>query len=662
MDYTKYGLKPDDEIKNIFREINSIFNLWCKKCYKKYKTDIEPECERLNEILGEENSKIKGWTGIDFLCNNHHTAEKLIELGVNSFDSIGIIACGLGVQFVSEKFPDKRIFALCDSIPQSRNSTSPEGFHGASLGEEKCAACSQCYLNLTGGICPIVNCSKSLLNGPCGGVKNGKCEVNPDIPCAWEDIYNRLKKQNKLFCSEIQVRDFNRFNFDEKKKYSEISLSKRQEGFYGGVHPLDSKENTSRARILNFPEPPYVLIFISQHTGSLSKPIVKEGDTVKMGQKIAESTGVISSTIHSSISGRVVKIEEKIHPTLQKPIPAIIIENNGKNTMDESIKPVDFEGLSKENIIEILKEKGIVGLGGAMFPTYVKFLFEVSKKSIETLIVNGCECEPYLNTDNRIMIEYPEKILKGIKVLQKIANPKNTIIGIEDNKKEAIEILQKYSSSDITVLSLRTKYPQGAEKMLIKRLTGKNVPEGGLPIEVGSIVINVGTALAIYKAIFEGIPLIDRVITVSGDGVGKDGNFIVKIGTPLKNILDFYLGMHNKNIFEEYNIFMGGPMMGILQKNLDSAVIKGTGGFTILKKYPVESKEERECIKCGRCVSVCPVELLPLNYVYYGEKQMWEETKNYRVKNCIECGSCNYICSSKIDILSFIKRAKGKCL
>ncbi|MGC8804518.1 MAG: electron transport complex subunit RsxC [Candidatus Ratteibacteria bacterium] len=655
IDYTKYRLKPDEEIKEIFKSINSVFIIWCKKCYKEFTTDIEPECESLHKILGENHNKIKGCSGIDFLCNNYHTTKRLIELNLKENETIGVLSCGIGIQFVASLFENKRVLALADSIPQSSNSTSEEGYHGMSLGKEKCAGCSQCYLNITGGICPIITCSKSLLNGPCGGAKNGKCEVNPELPCAWEEIYFRLQKQHRIFSKEAQIRNFNIFTFEEKKSLSIKNLAFRNVEFRGGIHPVENKHITENLSISEFPEPDRVIIFLSQHTGSPAKLIVQPGDIVKIGQKIGECTGLISSPVHASISGKVLSIEEKVHPSLLKKMPAIIIENNYKNDIHESIKPL-FPDSDKETLLATIREKGIVGMGGAMFPTSVKLL---SKKPIDTLIVNGCECEPYLNADNRLMIEYPDDIFKGIEVAKKILNVDSVIIGIEENKPLAFKKMSGIAieKTNVKLISLKTKYPQGAEKILIRRLVGREVPEGGLPLDVGVVVLNIATLRAIYKAVYEGLPLIDRVITISGNTIKRPGNYLVKIGTPLNVIINFALDGDTNNISQK-NVFMGGPMMGILQKDFHTGIIKGTTGITITEKYPIEVSEERECIKCGRCVEVCPVDLFPFQYFYYGKKQLWKETARYKVKNCIECASCQYVCPSKIDLLGYIKKAK----
>jgi len=377
-----------------------------------------------------------------------------------------------------------------------------------------------------------------------------------------------------------------------------------------------------------------------------------------VGQKIGESEGFISAPVHSSISGKVISIEERIHPVTQKSDLAIIIENDGRETLDSSIQPCkDLENLSKDSLLQIIREKGIVGLGGAMFPTYIKLC---SPKKIDTLIINGCECEPYLSGDDRIMIEHPEEVFTGIRIVQRILGAERALISLEDNKPQAIESLtdSPNRSSSVEVVSLRTKYPQGAERTLIKRVLGREVPEKGLPLDVGVVVLNVSTIFAIYQAVIEGLPLIQRVVTVSAENPGKRGNYLVKIGTPFRDVTRYSPGEIGKGFFEEYELKMGGPMMGISQRSLDSSVIKGTTGLIILRRYPVKLSEDRDCIRCGRCVEVCPMELYPLYYAFYGKRGRWEKAVEYEVENCIECGCCEYICSSKISLLSFIKKEK----
>lgn len=655
-DYTKYKEKTEDEIREILSTIKNLHIIWCKKCFSEFKEENFDECKGVIKVASELNIKIIDCNGIDFLCNNYLTGKILESFSDNL--PLGVISCGIGIQFVSNFFDgDRKVVALADSLPQSKNSTSIVGYHGISLGEEKCAGCGQCFLEKTGGICPIVNCAKSLLNGPCGGAdKEGKCEVHKEIPCAWIEIYRRLEKQTRYVSKSVDIRNYNVFSFDEKRKYIKENQERRKEGFYGGVYPADKKELTETIPLKTFPSSEKLSVFLSQHTGNPANLIVKVGDRVKKGQKIGQADGFISSTVHSPVSGKVISIEEKIHPVYQKPQLSIIIENDFNETLDPSVEPIiNWDKLQKDKLIYLLKEKGIVGLGGAMFPSHVKLS---PPRKVDTLIVNGCECEPYLNADNRLMIEQPESIIKGIEIVRSILDISNVIFAIEDNKKDAItsvgQVLNKYSG--IKLETLKTKYPQGAEKMLIKRTTGRIVPEGGLPFEVGVIVLNVSTLYSIYRAIYQGIPLIERYITVAGESAILPGNFLIKIGTNFLDILKTCFGLDA--IPSGYQLKMGGPMMGITQNDVTSSVIKGTTGILLLEKSVIDFSEENICIRCGRCVDVCPMELLPYYYAFYGSKRKWEEMKKYKVKNCIECGCCQYICPSKINLISLIKKGK----
>lgn len=657
IDYTKFRLKPREEIQEVFGTVAGIFIIYCNKCYKKFeREDKEEEHNKFLKILGEGAGKIVGRIGVDFLCNDFLSSKELLNLDLSGCDAVGVISCGIGVQFVAQLLEGKPVYALADSM-QSANPTGGVAYHGVSLEREKCAGCDQCYLNLTGGICPIVNCPKGLLNGPCGGAKNGKCEVNPNIDCVWQEIYERFEKQGrKLTLESVQLRDYSKPSPKVKKTLSLQNQNSRGEGFYGGLHPSEEKEETKDKRLESFPEPEVAVIFLSQHTGKRARPLVKVGDKVNVGQKIGEADGFVSVPIHSSISGKVISIEERIHPTLKKEEPALIIKNDMENQLDSSIQSrKDFESLCREDLLEIIKEKGIVGLGGAMFPTHVKLS---PPKNIDSLIVNGCECEPYLNGDNRIMIEHPEEILTGIKIVQKILQVNKVFIAAEDNKPEALASLSNLLNepSNIEILSLKTKYPQGAEKVLIKRILNRDVPEKGLPLDVGVVVSNVSTIFAIYQAVIEGIPLIQRVMTVSGENLSKPGNYLVKLGTPFRDIAHYCMG--EEELPNKYELKAGGPIMGISQLSLDSGVIKGMTGLTILKKPVVEVSEERDCIRCGRCVEACPMSLYPFYYAFYGKRGELEKAVKFKVENCIECGCCEVICSSKISILGFIKQEK----
>lgn len=659
IDYTKFKLKSRQEIRGIFKETKKIFVFWCRKCYKKFEEDTEEEYNELLKILGEDAEKVVGQAGVDFLCNDFLSQKKILDLNLSPCDSVGVISCGLGVQFVAQLLEGKTVYTLADSIPQSGNATSEVGYHGISLEKEKCAGCVECYLNLTGGICPVVDCAKGLLNGPCGGAKEGKCEVNPDVDCAWEKIYQRSKKQKrKLTLESIQIRDYSKPSLKLEGDLSVQNQALRKQGFYGGLYPLERKQETESKRIASFPEPETVAVFLSQHAGRRAEPLVKSGDKVRVGQKIGEATAFISAPVHSSVSGKVISLEERTHPASQEKDLAIIIENNGENQLDPSIQPLgNFEELTAETLLKIIREKGLVGLGGAMFPTYVKLS---SPKPIDTLIINGCECEPYLNSDNRVMIEYPQEIFTGIRIVEKILGVDKIFVGVEENKPEATKNLTDFSNkpSKVEIISLKTKYPQGAEKMLIKRILGREVPEKGLPLDVGVVVLNVSTVFAIYQAVIKGVPLMQRIITVCGEDLSKPGNYLIKIGTSFKDIVDYCFVGGEREFWKENQLKMGGPLMGISQLSLDTNVIKGTTGLTVLRKYPLEVSPERDCIKCGRCVEVCPVELYPLYYAFYGKRGEWAKAVECKVEDCIECGCCEHICSSKISLLSFIKKEK----
>jgi Na+-translocating ferredoxin:NAD+ oxidoreductase subunit C len=318
------------------------------------------------------------------------------------------------------------------------------GYHGISLEEEKCAACGQCYLNMTGGICPITNCAKGLLNGPCGGATNGKCEVNSNVDCAWVRIRERLGKRAEDFGSEsVPPRDHSKPSPKIKRELSSQNQVLRGEGFYGGVHPLEKKEATADKKIESFPEPDRAIIFLCQHAGKRARPVVEVGERVLVGQKIGEADGFVSACIHSSISGKVIAIEERPYPAAPRNELAVVVENDRRDELCPDIKVRDdFEALSRERLLEIIKESGIVGLGGAMFPTHVKLS---PPKRVDTLLVNGCECEPYLNADNRLMIEHAEGFFAGIEIVQKILGVDRVLMGVEENKPEAIEALARFS-------------------------------------------------------------------------------------------------------------------------------------------------------------------------------------------------------------------------
>ncbi|AND84564.1 electron transport complex subunit RsxC [Clostridium tyrobutyricum] len=428
--------------------------------------------------------------------------------------------------------------------------------------------------------------------------------------------------------------------------------------FRGGVHPNGNKVYTSDKSIEIAPVPDKVIIPVRQHIGAPASPLVEKGDEVKKGQLIAASGGFISSNIHASISGKVIDVGNYPHPTFGV-CTAIVIENDGKDEWIEGIPTTrNFEDLNESDILEIIKENGVVGMGGATFPTHVK-LSPPKDKKIDVFILNAAECEPYLTADHRAMIEYQDKITTGVKIVMKILKPEKCYIGIENNKPDSIKSMKQTFSdiSNVQVVSLPTKYPQGAEKMLIKVLTGREVPSGGLPADVGVVVQNVGTLIAISDAVERGIPLIQRITTVSGGAINSPKNLLVRIGTSFSDAINFCGGFSKDPV----KIIMGGPMMGFAESNLDIPIIKGVSGILALTKNEVNSGRESPCIRCGRCIQACPMGLNPSMLSILGQNDLYKEAKDeYNLLDCVECGSCVYSCPAKRNIVQYIKYSKAK--
>lgn len=419
-----------------------------------------------------------------------------------------------------------------------------------------------------------------------------------------------------------------------------------------GVHPQENKI-TAQKKITEFPAPKLVYIPFSQHTGKPAKPLIKRGDQVKTGQKIAEAEGFISAPVHSSVTGKVKAIDTMLVASGNYVLGAII-ETSGEDEMAEPTWPMkDLSTLTPEEIRQIAREAGIVGLGGAAFPTAVK-LSPPPEYPIDTLILNGSECEPYLTSDHRLMVEHPEEILKGAELIQRAVNAKKVFIAVEDNKSDAIEAFEKLVNGrkDWEVVSLKTRYPQGAEKTLIKVILNREVPVGGLPFHVGVLVQNVGTAYTLYKAAIEGTPLIKRVVTITGDGVKEGGNFFVRIGTLAKELLQHC----GADLEEIKKLIFGGPMMGVAVKSFEVPVVKATSGILALKEVP--RLKEYPCLYCGKCVEVCPLGITPTRLVKYIKAAKYEEAKKFGLYNCMECGCCAYVCPSNIPLVHWIRYGK----
>ncbi len=646
MDYTKFKLKRKEELASVLADKDDLFIIACNKCYKELDSFDEPECGLFEEIAKEQGKNIIGSAKIDFLCNEPLSTKTLQGVIPREAKNVFVISCGLGIQTIA-KSAELPVYAASDTI-------TVDGQHGMALTDTLCEACGQCYLNLTGGICPIVDCSKSLLNGQCGGAKNGKCEVNKDMDCGWKLIYDRLDKQGRLeeFLNQpVQTRDYSKVNFKFINEYVKSVREKRYEGYYGGIHPTERKEFSEHLALKRFPDPTTVVIQMSQHAGAPASPIVEVGQYVKMGQKIAEAQGAVSSPLHASVSGTVVAIEPRLHPVSGTEQMSIIIQSDGKNALDESVKPAgELENLTPDDIIALVREKGIVGMGGAGFPAAVKLK---ASKPIEMVLLNGCECEPVLTADHRLLLEFADDVIYGLKAIMKASGAPKGVIAIEDNKPDAVELIKAKVAGieNIEVVVPKTKYPQGAEKMLIKKIMGREVPAGGLPMDVGAIVSNVSTAKAISDAIKTGMPLIERIVSVSGERINKPGNYIVKNGTSVKEIINYCGGVKGDDV----TIKLGGPMMGFKVENLNVPVLKSTNGIIAIE---ATVKKAVECIKCGRCMDVCPMELHPLYFTKYALAEDWAGMKAQNVMNCIECGCCEYICSSKIPIVERIKIGK----
>jgi electron transport complex protein RnfC len=426
--------------------------------------------------------------------------------------------------------------------------------------------------------------------------------------------------------------------------------------FPHGIHPSDSKELTKELPVNNMPVPKKVVIPMSQHIGAPATPLVEPGDYVKTGQKIGESSGFISAAIHSSITGKVTDISEQPTPIGNKSI-CITIEGDGKDEWIDIKKVDNYENCKPKELLEYISEAGIVGLGGATFPTHVKLCPPESKK-IDTLIINSAECEPYLTCDYRIMIERTMDTIKGIRIMMKILGIEKAYIGIEANKPGAYNAYRKMLENEtgIEPVMLQTKYPQGAEKSLIKAILKREVPSGGLPMDCGVVVQNVGTALAVYEACIKGKPLIERVLTVTGYGIRQPQNIMARNGVSFEEIINFCGGF----VDVPGKIIMGGPMMGIAQYNVKSSMIKGTSGILVMPKELVFEYEESPCLRCAKCVDVCPQFLLPSNLAKYSKKYMWDKSAQAGALDCVECGSCSYVCPSKINIVQYIKLAKSE--
>ncbi len=429
--------------------------------------------------------------------------------------------------------------------------------------------------------------------------------------------------------------------------------------FHGGVHPPEEKGLSEHCAFETMAAPSKVILPLSQHLGKQARTVVAKRTKVEAGQLVAEADGFISAPVHSPVSGTVKSINREPNSggysreaVLIVPAPPVEGETVPVPHLFDVLDPGN---ITPEQIRERVREAGIVGQGGAAFPTYVK-LSPPEGRTIETVILNGCECEPYLTRDDRFMIERPDAVIGGLKLIMKALGVSKGVVGIESNKPGSIESMTDATSGQdgLSVCALQTKYPQGAEKMLIKAVTGKEVPPGKLPLDVGAVIQNIGTAVAVWDSVTRGEALVTAALTVTGRGIVNPKNLIVPVGTPLEEVIAYCGGVTE----DAAKVIVGGPMMGVAQYDLSAPVMKATSGVVVLTRDEVKQERETACLRCGKCVDVCPVNLLPTRLARYAQMDMLEEAEQLNILVCMECGSCSYTCPAHIPLVQWLRLGK----
>jgi len=431
-------------------------------------------------------------------------------------------------------------------------------------------------------------------------------------------------------------------------------LDERTRTFHGGVHPDDHKAATCALPIERMPFVERYSLPLAQHIGAPSRPVVKVGEDVKRGQKIAEPGGFVSVALHAPVTGRVTAIDLRLHPNGTM-VPSIEIATDPYSSQRFARSdPVDPASLSTDEMLSRLQDGGLVGLGGAAFPSHVKLRVPEDRR-VRVVVINGCECEPYLTCDHRLMLERPEAVLRGAQILATQVGAEAIYVGVESNKADAIVALRRVAAPGIRIVPLAVKYPQGAEKLLIAAIFDREVPTGGLPLDIGILVNSVGTSVALADLFDEGIPLTERVVTVTGPAVARPRNVLVPLGTPLRALLDHCGGL----LPEATQVVLGGPMMGMAQKSLEVPVLKGTSGLLCLDRDAAEPARELPCIRCGRCAEVCPMHLNPARLAQLARADRFEEMEErYHLTSCFECAACSFVCPSRIPLVQWIRVGK----